>query len=168
MTDPPEDLAQSIRADADYYGLAGLIPEDSEPGPDDVIKLNVGGKIFITTRKTLCVVTESLLADAFSSEKTSCFFPEIDGAYFLDYNPESFGYALDVLREFASDCACEDDSKEATMELDLERLGSLIPLIVPPYAQLPRMKEAGRVIVSRKTMNADGAADDEELGAGEM
>jgi len=73
---------------------------------------------------------------------------------------------LDLLREFASDCAGEDVRKEVSMELEMERLGSLIALIVPSDAQVLRMEEVERVVISRRSMNADGAADNEEPGAG--
>jgi hypothetical protein len=69
-----------------------------------VVRLNVGGQHFITTRATLCAVEGSLLANMFRSD--SNFSPPIEirgegreGEVFLDRNPIAFGYILDYLRD---------------------------------------------------------------------
>ena len=66
---------------------------------DDIIKLNVGGTYFTTTRATLCAETGSMLATKFSEE--SCFAPLLrdpDGTVFLDRNPTYFKFLLDYSR----------------------------------------------------------------------
>jgi hypothetical protein len=65
-----------------------------------IIRLNVGGQHFVTTRATLCAVEGSLLANIFRSDST--FAPPIEtigGEVFLDRNPIAFGYILDYLRD---------------------------------------------------------------------
>ena len=65
-----------------------------DPLPSSLmIRLNVGGKKFITTMNTLQSFPESTLAKMFSSHQ----LPEKDltGAYFIDSSPMMFGYVLD-------------------------------------------------------------------------
>jgi len=71
---------------------------------NDVIRLNVGGQHFITTRVTLCAVEESLLANMFRSDSNFAPPIEIGGEgegkeLFSDRNPIAFGYILDYLRD---------------------------------------------------------------------
>ena len=64
---------------------------------DDWVKLNVGGKIFWTTKTTLQSEPDSMFAKMFSGE----FAPgtkDEQGAYLLDQNPKYFEPILDYLR----------------------------------------------------------------------
>ncbi len=65
---------------------------------DDIIRLNVGGKKFTTTRCTLCQVEGSLLATMFSGRWEDGVKRDEDGAVFFDFNPKHFGYILEYLR----------------------------------------------------------------------
>ena len=57
----------------------------------DIIRLNVGGQHFITTRATLCAVEGSLLACMFCSDSNFAPPIEIEGKeVFLDRNPTAF------------------------------------------------------------------------------
>jgi len=70
----------------------GSLPE----GIPSVVKLNVGGKIFMTTHSTLTSHPNSMLGAMFSGR-----YPlnkDEDGAYFLDTNPKTFEYILNYLR----------------------------------------------------------------------
>jgi hypothetical protein len=66
---------------------------------DDIIKLNVGGQLFVTTRATLCAeAAGSMLATKFDPESKFALPKEIDGAVFLDREPITFHYILKYLR----------------------------------------------------------------------
>ena len=65
----------------------------------DIIRLNVGGQHFITTRATLCAVEGSLLTSMFCLDSNFAPPIEIEGKVFLDRNPIVFGYILDYLRD---------------------------------------------------------------------
>jgi len=65
---------------------------------DDIIELNVGGGIFVTTRGTLCAEAGSMLAAKFDEDSSFAPPTEFDGAVFLDRNPRTFEYVLDYLR----------------------------------------------------------------------
>jgi len=64
----------------------------------DVMTLNVGGRLFTTTRMTLTSNPDSVLGRMF--DISSPFPPAkvIDGAYFVDSNPDVFSVILDYLR----------------------------------------------------------------------
>ncbi|KAL9653864.1 hypothetical protein ABK040_012925 [Willaertia magna] len=65
-------------------------------GKNLVIKLNVGGKIFLTTLTTLLNEKDTFFTNYFSDRfKPSC---EVDGSYFIDRNYKYFEYILDHLR----------------------------------------------------------------------
>jgi hypothetical protein len=65
---------------------------------DDIVKVNVGGQLFVTTRATMCAEAGSMLAAKFDPE--SSFHPpqEQDGGVFLDRSPKCFEHVLNYLR----------------------------------------------------------------------
>jgi hypothetical protein len=65
---------------------------------DDIIKLNVGGQVFATTRATLCREAGSMLARKFDPESNFQPPKELDGGVFLDRDPRIFSYVLSYLR----------------------------------------------------------------------
>jgi hypothetical protein len=65
---------------------------------DDIVKLNVGGQLFVTTRATLCAEAGSMLAAKFDPESKFAPPKKIEGAVFLDRDPITFRYVLSYLR----------------------------------------------------------------------
>eukprot|EP00386_Alphamonas_edax_P001836 GDKI01005534.1.p1 GENE.GDKI01005534.1~~GDKI01005534.1.p1 ORF type:complete len:347 (+),score=66.89 GDKI01005534.1:33-1073(+) len=63
-----------------------------------IVVLNVGGKLFTTTRSTLCVEENSLLASMFSGRWENSLQRDENGNVFLDFNPTVFSLLLDYLR----------------------------------------------------------------------
>lgn len=72
-----------------------LINKDNE---NDIIKLNVGGTIFTTSRKTLCSVKNSFLDAMFNGTWKGNIDKDKDGNPFLDINPDIFSILLDAIR----------------------------------------------------------------------
>jgi len=68
--------------------------------PNELIRLNVGGQIMMTRRKTLTKVPNSILAKLFDGSYQNILRSDYDGSYFLDYNPVLFSHLLDQLRAF--------------------------------------------------------------------
>ena len=66
---------------------------------DDILRLNVGGRIFLTTRATLCAEGGSMLANKFDPASPFAAPVEFEGAIFLDRDPGSFQYVLSYLRD---------------------------------------------------------------------
>jgi hypothetical protein len=65
---------------------------------DEIIKLNVQGQLFTTTRATICAKAGSMLASKFDPESKFAPPKERDGGVFLDRNPKAFDYLLNYLR----------------------------------------------------------------------
>ena len=58
--------------------------------PRELVRLNVGGRIFVTRRETLTKVSDGSYGTTLQRD--------FDGSYFLDYNPTLFSHLLDQLR----------------------------------------------------------------------
>ncbi|KAH7713677.1 BTB/POZ domain-containing protein KCTD17 [Aphelenchoides avenae] len=67
-------------------------------GIHDWVRLNVGGKVFQTTKQTLSVDPESFLARIASADQAIPVVKDRTGAILIDRNPECFGIILDYLR----------------------------------------------------------------------
>ena len=94
----PDHLA----AAASYFGLEDMQLQLSDlnvpKGDDEIIRLNVGGRLFTTTRSTLTKQKNSELAKMFSGKATLPLLQCIDGAYFIDEDPDIFEAILTLLR----------------------------------------------------------------------
>eukprot|EP00617_Octactis_speculum_P027033 CAMPEP_0185748220 /NCGR_PEP_ID=MMETSP1174-20130828/6885_1 /TAXON_ID=35687 /ORGANISM="Dictyocha speculum, Strain CCMP1381" /LENGTH=348 /DNA_ID=CAMNT_0028423767 /DNA_START=91 /DNA_END=1137 /DNA_ORIENTATION=+ len=68
----------------------------------DVVAINVGGRIFMTRKKTLCVEEKSLLAQIFFSDgedtEIEPFCTDDHGRWFFDRDPDTFEVILNALR----------------------------------------------------------------------
>src|ERR1700722_17887156 len=67
-------------------------------GDTDVLKLNIGGQLIMTTRATLTRVPKSTLATMFNGRWEHRFGKDQDGNIFLDFNPVLFSHLLEQLR----------------------------------------------------------------------
>lgn len=66
---------------------------------DDIIHLNIGGEKKVSVlRRTLCLVEDSMLASSFSGRWDDSLARDLDGAVFVDFQPELFLPLLDFLR----------------------------------------------------------------------
>ncbi|VDP10155.1 unnamed protein product [Soboliphyme baturini] len=74
----------------------GITEEDAAEASNRWVRLNVGGRIFLTTRQTLCREPKSffyrLCQEEFPSDKDLC------GAYMIDRDPDYFAPVLNYLR----------------------------------------------------------------------
>jgi hypothetical protein len=61
-----------------------------------IIKLNIGGKIFTTTLSTLTTEKDTFFTSMFSEQFNTK--PDKNGEYFIDRNPKHFHLILDYLR----------------------------------------------------------------------
>ena len=80
---------------------------------DEWIKLNVGGQIFLTTKRTLLSEPNSMLANMFSGEFSPGAKDELE-AYMIDRTPEYFKPILNYLR-----------TKELIMDQNISKNGVL-------------------------------------------
>eukprot|EP01006_Ploeotia_vitrea_P000712 TRINITY_DN103523_c0_g1_i1.p1 TRINITY_DN103523_c0_g1~~TRINITY_DN103523_c0_g1_i1.p1 ORF type:complete len:337 (-),score=28.53 TRINITY_DN103523_c0_g1_i1:103-1113(-) len=98
-----------------------LHPElrDTQPSPDldssgspRKIKLNVGGKLFITTSETLVREQDTF----FTAMLNGPWKPDEDGEYFIDRSPQLFSLVLEYLRDGKMPPACSEGA-----QMDRER-----------------------------------------------
>ena len=87
-----------LRAEVEAFNQEKEKMKGLDVSDDDIIRLNVGGQKFTTTRSTLYQVEGSLLATMFSGRWEDAVKRDEDGAVFFDFNPQYFGYILDYLR----------------------------------------------------------------------
>lgn len=99
---PPETLRTTLSRGSMREREERLVREQADllnlvnPVMEQVITLNVSGKIFYTTLHTLTKQRGSLLAALFGSSRPLRRLE--DGSVFLDRNAEAFGYVLEWLR----------------------------------------------------------------------
>ena len=93
----------ALLKEASYFGLQGLeaalqevAKEKAQVGTGDEFLLNVGGEIFVTSKDTLCWMTDSKLARMVRGEEKQEF--DKDGNLFIDCDPKDFAYILKALR----------------------------------------------------------------------
>eukprot|EP01103_Thecamoeba_quadrilineata_P000545 TRINITY_DN10474_c0_g1_i1.p1 TRINITY_DN10474_c0_g1~~TRINITY_DN10474_c0_g1_i1.p1 ORF type:complete len:341 (-),score=43.15 TRINITY_DN10474_c0_g1_i1:36-1025(-) len=102
------------------------------------IKINVGGTVFCTTRRTMLKEPGSMLAAMFSGNFS--IEPDSDGEYFIDRSPKYFPIILEFLRDSTLDSEISrydsDDLDHLLKELDYYGLDRLIELIRPTIATL--------------------------------
>ena len=70
---------------------------------NDIIRLNVGGEIILTTRKTLVSVSKSVLSKLFNGRWEGKLRDDSTATVFLDFNPALFRHLLEQLRRVSND-----------------------------------------------------------------
>ena len=91
---------------------------------DEIVRLNVGGRFITTSRSTLTKCKDSLLERMFQESNPLNPSKLVDGAYFLDEDPDVFGAILTWLRHGVVDrkCASTDHLAAAASYFGLEDL----------------------------------------------
>lgn len=132
----------------------------------DALRLNVGGKLFVTTRATLCAEKASMLATLFSPDSQFAQPSELYGEIILDRNPATFGYILDYLRD-----GChllvnppEELLKRLRVDADYYGLAGLVAAcdaILLPIHETIRLCVGGKhFVTTRRTLsNADAGSE---------
>lgn len=120
-TDKP--LPKTSTSDINVVALDSLDPDDRKTESvklSHIIKLNVGGTKFVTSRSTLqsSGYFRALLSGNFADA------PDTDGHYFIDRNAVLFGYLLDYMRSgivsVPRDCLEELEVEAKYLQIDLD------------------------------------------------
>ena len=96
------DAAMSVSPEAGSGGASSSNSQQkrlkmSSENDDDVLEINVGGRVFTTRRSTLCFDHDSMLARWFDKDSPFQGGARVDGRPFIDRNPEVFREVLDWL-----------------------------------------------------------------------
>lgn len=90
------NLAEQLDGDEDGFGMGNPVPV--HPPRPKWIKLNVGGKLFITSYNTLAQREPNMLSRMFAQNRMNPSDTDEQGAYLLDRSPEYFEVILNYLR----------------------------------------------------------------------
>jgi hypothetical protein len=130
-----------------------------------IIRLNVGGHSFTTSRMTLTSVPNTYFASLFSGRFE--LTPDDGGAYFIDRDPTHFRHILHFLRDptkfkLSSDLVAEGQ-RGGELEAEAEVYG-LLNHVTPrgPYVAQGRI---GRSLVQAACRTGNARADGNESGA---
>ncbi|KAH7676057.1 potassium channel tetramerization domain containing 5-like protein, partial [Aphelenchoides avenae] len=93
------------------------------------IQLNIGGKVFETTRKTLCRDPESFLARLDGDDSALPRRKDKKGAYVIDREPENFAVILHYLRTGFLKVPDGVTREELVEEAEFYNLVALVKLI---------------------------------------
>lgn len=108
----PEGCGKIVRKDLQKHREVcpfGLISR-----PEDIIKLSVGGRLFTTTRQTLCKYPSKLKTLVEDAKRYATLPKDEHGAVFIDKNGSDFATVLEFLR---SDNACMETASGDMKEL---------------------------------------------------
>jgi hypothetical protein len=120
----------------------------------DPIKLNIGGKIFMTSKSTL-LKEESMLAAMFSGRHE--LQKGDDGAYFIDRDPKHFGKILNFLRDGEFELNDNEvERKEMLREAEYYSLIALLDHLQDPTST-PTLELAFDLIRKGKYITVNGA-----------
>jgi hypothetical protein len=103
-------LRMSTRATVEPWIPLPMEVPVAQPPRTDIVRLNVGGKLFVTSRATLqqSPFFEGLLR----------YEPELDGAYFIDRSPKIFAVVLQLLRTGVLFWSSESELRAILIETD--------------------------------------------------
>mmetsp|Transcript_32067 Transcript_32067/g.41094 ORF Transcript_32067/g.41094 Transcript_32067/m.41094 type:complete len:551 (-) Transcript_32067:253-1905(-) len=83
---------------------------------DDMIELNVSGRLMRFRRKVYLSIPGSLLAGIFSGRWDKSFPKDSKGRFFLNENPSCFRYVLNTLAGFSSNVVVDDSLLQSIIE----------------------------------------------------
>ncbi|KAL2913520.1 hypothetical protein HK105_206980 [Polyrhizophydium stewartii] len=120
-------MSSSADADADAAAAAAA---------GGAVTLDVGGRLFATTRATLAAARGSLLARLFDPARAApALAADARGHYFLDRNPDAFAPVLDFLRARGGGPVLRPPAlPRALLERELRFLGIAAPIADDPDA----------------------------------
>ncbi|CAF4771602.1 unnamed protein product [Rotaria sp. Silwood1] len=95
QSDQQDQLEQLKRDGAEKEASLDKISADVS---NSIIHFNVGGKKLSTSRKILTMIEDTLLSTIISDECNKRLVKDIDGAFFLDYDPVLFKHLINQLR----------------------------------------------------------------------
>jgi hypothetical protein len=129
---------------------------------DYIVKLIVGGRLFVTTRATLMKDPCSMLASPkFDAESLHPTAVVQDGGFFLDRDPITFRYVLNYLR---NDCKLVSDIPDGLLKdvradadyFGLDMLSALCDTQLQAVQAKPRSKRTDNIEFSSHTIYSHG------------
>lgn len=112
--------------------------DDEDKDDDEIVKLDVGGFLFKTTRKTLTSVPGSFFDSMFSGRHENPCSRMEDGTYFIDRDGTNFDHVLNFLRHRDVVSLPRDKTEQETLaaEADFYGLDQLVHAITMPKTDI--------------------------------
>ncbi|KAA6383007.1 MAG: hypothetical protein EZS28_021470 [Streblomastix strix] len=127
--------AEREKLDKEKSVFQRIKSENAKPGSannnEEILELNVGGKVFTTLRKTLVQNKDSVLAQLCTGKNQQA--RDKDGRIFIDRSPKTFALILEYLRTDVLPIAFSTTAQEKEFQKDLE-FYSLGPTFTPFHA----------------------------------
>jgi len=92
----------------------------------DIVRLNVGGKSYMTSITTLTKIKDSMLSRMFSPDNSGMLKRLDDGSVFIDRDGKIFRYILEYLRDGGVPNIKESDRKRLSREAEYYALNGLV------------------------------------------
>eukprot|EP00121_Abeoforma_whisleri_P008818 Awhi_evm1s8100 len=89
---------EQLEAETRAFQLEKEKMQNAHTSMQDVMLLNVSGKLMHSTRKTLCLYENSFLASMFSGRWEQNLNRDANGNILLNFDPHAFAYVLRFLR----------------------------------------------------------------------
>ncbi|XP_065195579.1 BTB/POZ domain-containing protein KCTD5-like [Sycon ciliatum] len=116
--------------------------------PSEWVRLNVGGKLFMTTRSTLCKREDSFLSRLCQDDPGLPTYKDENGAYLIDRDPDYFSPILNYLRH-GKLCVNEGVSMHAILEeAEFYNIASLVTLVKQQLDE-PKSEDEEKTMVYR-------------------
>ncbi|CAE8691850.1 unnamed protein product, partial [Polarella glacialis] len=111
---------------------------------NDVLTLNVGGKLYTLKRETLLVCRGSFLAELFSGKWEHALQKDADGNPFLDIDPSIWDLILSWLRDRKIEAADRPAAQPAVPKEDLQHFQAAVDYLgLRPYLSVPGLSPDG-------------------------
>ncbi|KAI9258794.1 hypothetical protein BDA99DRAFT_514174 [Phascolomyces articulosus] len=126
LSDELSERQKSLEHEKKKYDREEQVMKEVRRFQHEKVKLNVGGKPFVTSKTTLTRDPNSLLANIFHTQQ-----PDEDGSYFLDRDGTYFRLVLNYLRDMKIPQNALDDPKimdELMQEARYYRIADLLRL----------------------------------------
>ncbi len=146
-----EEKLEEIRKEQEELDALSNKMRQVSPKVKSIVKFNVGGQKFATTKENLLSETTfftALLSENFDAERDE------EGAVFLDKDPKHFGKILNYFRDkkFHTERLSEEEKNEVLEEAKFYQIHSLIRLIKPSI-QIPSLQFSTDFVTQRITLS---------------
>src|ERR1700722_1138779 len=120
-------------------------------GDTNVLKLNIGGQIIMTTRATLTRIPKSTLATMFNGRWEHKFGRDQYGNIFLDFNPVLFGHLLEQLRALDGKSARFHSPSSPSLVVPFEKMLRKLGLYPPRTSEnaVVALNVGGQIVSTR-------------------
>ncbi|KAG2220986.1 hypothetical protein INT45_004605, partial [Circinella minor] len=132
LSDELSERHQFFEKEKKKYDREEQVMKEVRKFQNEIVKLNVGGQLFVTSKTTLTRDPNSLLANLFHTQR-----PDEDGSYFLDRDSTYFRLVLNYLRDLKIPQNALDDPRIMDELMQEARFYNIRDLLKLRWMDLP-------------------------------